>query len=164
MNLSLPIHLFIHFSLSLLAGIIVWRVWKKPFLVILAALCGGFLVDFDHFIDYFLAFGGNFNLYYFEKGFSFLKSGKMYTFFHGWEYVIILLLIAVFLNNKTAKIFFLALSLGLFFHLCADVIVDKMPIASYSIIHKAHNNFDIEKLVTPEHWEKDQERKKTLGF
>lgn len=164
MNLPLSLHISIHIILSILAGFIVWKVWKKPAASFISALISGVAVDFDHFIDYYLAFGWNFNLYYFKQGFEFLRSDKMYTLFHGWEYVIMLLLAVLIFRAKAVKTVFLALALGLFFHLSADVIIDGMPAKSYLIIYKIKNNFDIEKLVTPELWEKHQRERETFGF
>lgn len=164
MEIALPIHILIHVAASLLAGIIVWRIWKNPAAAFLSALISGVAVDFDHFIDYFLAFGWSFNFYYFTKGYEFLKSNKMYTLFHGWEYAVILLLAVFLLKNKTAKTICLALSLGLFFHLGTDVVIDKIPIKSYSIINKIRNNFEMQKLVTPEHWQKHEKKRERLKF
>lgn len=154
MGIPLPIHISIHVILSLIAGTIVWRIWRKPLVSFIFALISGVAVDFDHFIDYFLAFGWNFNFYYFTKGFEFLKSDKMYVFFHGWEYALVFLIMVIILKSKAAKSIFLALFFGLFFHLTADVFMDKTPPKSYSIFFRAKNNFDLEKLSYPEHWEK----------
>jgi hypothetical protein len=164
MGIPLPLHLSIHFLFSLLAGIIIWRVWRKPILAIFAAMLGGVLVDIDHFADYFLAYGWSFSWFYFIKGFEFLKSDKLYVLFHGWEYVLFLLLIAIILKNKASKSVFLALSLALFFHLGSDVFMDKVPPKTYFVIFRAKNNFDLEKLSYPEHWEKHLKYKKLYGF
>lgn len=164
MNISLPAHLSIHLLLSLSAGVIVWRVWKKPFLSFFGAIFGGLLIDLDHFIDYFLAFGWSFDFFYFIKGFEFLKTDKMYILFHGWEYVLVFFVALLVLKNKTAKSLCLALALALFFHLVSDVFMDKVSPKSYFIILRAEKNFDLEKIVTPEHWEKHQKQKKAFGF
>lgn len=164
MGIPLPIHISIHVILSLIAGMIVWRIWKKPSASFLSALISGVAVDFDHFIDYFMAFGWSFNFYYFTKGYEFLKTNKMYTLFHGWEYAAILFLAVFLLKNKTAKTALLALALGLFFHLGADVVIDKIPVKSYSIINKMRNKFEIEKLVAPEHWQKHEKKRERLKF
>lgn len=154
MNMPLTLHIAIHIFLSLAAGFIVWKIYKKPFLAFFFALLSGVAVDLDHFIDYFLAFGFHFRLDYFSQGYQFLKSEKVYVLFHAWEYVIILLIIFLFIKNKTGKAIFLSLALGLVFHLSADILIDAAPIKTYSIIYRAENNFEIEKLAYPEHWEK----------
>lgn len=162
--MALFFHLALHVALSLLAGFLVWIIYRKPLVALLSAIASGVLVDCDHFFDYFLAYGWNFNLYYFNRGFEFMKSNKMYTVFHGWEYVLVLVILWLIFKNITVKTICLALALGLLFHLVVDVCVDKVPVKSYSIIYKAENNFDLEKLVSPEHWEKHQRERKALGF
>jgi hypothetical protein len=164
MNMKLFFHLSIHVAFGLLAGFLVWRIYRRPFWSFLCSIMAGVFVDFDHFIDYFLAFGWSFNLYYFNQGFEFLKSNKIYIVFHGWEYVAVLIVLWLIAKNRTAKTIFLALALGLFVHLSADVYLDKVPVKFYSIIYRAENNFDLEKLATPEHWEKHQRNRKALGF
>lgn len=162
--MNLYLHLSIHIFLALLAGFIVWRMYYVSSWPLITSLVSGVAVDLDHLIDYYLAFGWSFNFYYFQGGLEFLKSNKMYTFFHGWEYVILFVALWLIFKNITAKTVFLSLALGLFFHLAADVAIDKVPVKSYSIIYKAKNNFDIEKLVIPEHWEKHKKIRKDLKF
>ncbi|HPN96160.1 MAG TPA: hypothetical protein PLK35_00175 [Candidatus Moranbacteria bacterium] len=160
--MNLFVHLLIHILFGLLAGFIVWRIWKKIILSFFSALLSGVAVDFDHLIDYFLVFGADFRLDYFINGYSFLKSDKIYVLFHGWEYVIIGAALALILENKTAKTIFLALSLGLFFHLSADVFIDNLPVKSYSLLYRAKNNFDSQKLLYPDHWQKHLRQKGEL--
>jgi hypothetical protein len=164
MGLPLSLHIFIHILFAFLAGIFVWRIWKKPFASFIFAFIGGVLIDLDHFIDYFLAYGVNFNLFYFIKGFEFLKTDKLYVLFHGWEYVLVSLAITLILKNKYAKSISLAFAVALFFHLSSDVILDKVPPKSYSVVFRAKNNFDLQKLSYPEHWEKHLKYKRIYGF
>lgn len=154
--MNLLLHLSIHIALSLLAGFVVWKLWKKPVASFAGGILGGFLIDLDHFIDYLLAFGLSFNIDYFLQGYQFLKSGKIYILFHGWEYVIILLLIAFLLKKRLIlKSIFLALAIGVFFHLATDLTInDGTTFRGYSIIYRMTNNFEIEKIVTPEHYKK----------
>lgn len=164
MNLSLPVHLSIHIAFSLLAGLVVWRIWGKPFWAFFFALAGGFLVDFDHFIDYYLAFGFDWSLDYFRNGYPFLKSGQILVLFHAWEYAAVLILSALLFKSKIAKTIFLSLALGLFFHLATDVVVDKMPVKSYFIIYRISHNFDIKYLDNPSNYEKYLQRKERVNF
>jgi hypothetical protein len=165
-------HLSIHLTLSLFASFLVWLFFEKHLSgIILGALLGGFLIDFDHFIDYFLAFGLNFKLSYFTRGYEFLKSDKIYILFHGWEYVILLVALALVLKNKTIRTigatgaFIFAIALGAFFHLGADIVLNEgMTVKSYSIIFRAKNNFQMEKIVTPEHWQNHIKKKTRVDF
>ena len=157
--MNLFLHLLIHFFFSLLAGFLVFRIWKKPLASFASAIFGGVLVDSDHLIDYLLAFGYHFRLDYFTQGYQFLKSDKIYILFHAWEYVAVLLLIALLVKNKTARSIALGLGIGLFFHLSTDVVIDAVPIRTYSIIYRAENNFEIQKMAYPEHWERHLRKK-----
>ena len=161
--MSLSIHLSIHLFFALLAGLIIWLFFRRnPFSALLGALLGGFMVDFDHFIDYFMAFPWNFHLNWFVKGYEFLKLDQIHLFFHAWEYVIILIALGIFLASKRAKVFFFSLALGLFFHLSGDVIMNEgLQIRSYSMIYKIRSGFQIEKLVTPEHYLENQEKRQS---
>ncbi|MCX6763733.1 MAG: hypothetical protein NTZ97_03330 [Candidatus Moranbacteria bacterium] len=164
---ALILHIIFHFLLSLLAGVIVWKLFNHPLLSVLSAIIGGVFVDFDHFFDYFIAFGLKFNLSYFINGYQFLKTDKLYLLFHGWEYVVILLILALVLKNRTsrtARTIWLGLALGLLFHLIADVNLNKIPASTYFISYRAVNNFDLKKLVTPEHWERHLILKKDLPY
>lgn len=164
MSLSLPVHLSIHLFFSLLAGSIVWRIWKKPLAAFLFAFLGGFLIDLDHFIDYFLAFGWHWNWLYFEKGYQFLKSGKIYLVFHSWEYVIILLLLVFLFRSKLVKTIFLALALGALFHLATDVVVDDEPPRSYFLTYRIAHHFDIAYIDSAENYAKYLQKKARIKF
>ena len=158
-NMSLTFHLAIHLFFSLLAGFLAWRIWKKPIVSFLGGVAGGFFVDLDHLIDYFLAFGTNFKLDYFLSGYQFLKSDKIYVLFHGWEYVIILLLLVWGLKSRILRSVFLSIALGLFFHLSTDIIIDGLPAKSYSLAYRASRGFDLKELVYPDHWQKHKSEK-----
>lgn len=162
--MSLISHLLIHIILSLIAGFLVFYATKKPISFVFS-LIGGVAVDFDHFIDYFLAFGCHFRLDYFEKGYQFLKSDKIYVLFHAWEYVIIMAVLAYFTRNKLIRAAIISLALGLFFHLGADSALNEgMKPQSYSLIYRTENNFDIERLVTPEHYKNHTKLKEQVKF
>lgn len=164
--MNLFLHLSAHVLTGVIAGYIVWRIWKNPFSAFLTSFAGGVLIDLDHLIDYFFAFGFKFRLEYFIKGYQFLASDKIYIFFHGWEYVILLAAIAWFIKfNIKLKAALLALALGMFFHLSIDTLTNEgAQFKVYSIIYRAKNNFDLRQLVTPEHYQDHQMRKKLINF
>jgi hypothetical protein len=168
--MPLSLHISIHVFSGLVAGYFVWRLWKKPLPAFISSFAGAVLIDFDHFIDYFLAFGMNFSaswrINYFTNGYQFLKTDKIYILFHGWEYIIIFLILGLFIfKKKTARTVFVALALGMLFHLTYDTNANAgMRFRSYSIIYRAENNFDLEKAVTPEHWQDHLRRKQLVKF
>ncbi len=159
--MSLALHLSLHVLTALLAGYIVWRLWRYPALSFGAAFFGAVLIDLDHFIDYFLAFGLHFSLPLFLHGDQFGQNDKIYVLFHGWEYGI-LLLGGGWLIKKNARLSaaFLALSFGTFFHLLIDVNVnDGMTYKSYSAVYRAIHNYEMKEIVTPEHYKNHLEQK-----
>jgi len=150
----------LHLALSLLVGLIVFKIWGRPIFSFAAAIAAGFLIDADHLVDYFLAFGWKFNFFHFIEGRQFLESDKLYLPLHGWEFVIVLIVITIIFKNKIFKSVALALGLSLFLHLTADTFWNHgLMFRSYSIIYRAKNNFEVEKLVTKKHWEKHKLRK-----
>jgi len=152
--MGLFFHLLTHVVLALLAGLLVWMTSGNMGIPFVAAFVGGVFIDLDHLIDYFFAFRTKFRMSYFLKGYQFLKSDKIYVLFHGWEYVIILLFFYVLLDNMVIQSSLLALALGMFFHLWTDVLINKIPARSYSLLYRMKNNFDMENLVTKEHRQK----------
>lgn len=151
--MGLVLHLSIHILLGIVAGLIAWLITKRFWASLISAVLAGVLIDLDHFIEYWLVYGWNFNLGQFIQGSEYLQSAKMRVFFHAWEYVIILLLAFWLIKNRKLKAVFLGIALGLFFHLGGDALINRIPLKSYSIIYRIANNFEMEKMVTPEHWE-----------
>lgn len=173
MNLPLPLHLLAHAATGVLCFLFVaYKYRQNRWIAFTGAMLGAFFVDLDHVIDYAMAFGSHFNLYYFFKGFQFLKSDKIYIFFHAWEWVILLFIIYLLLRssefkrgtkwsslfkriNKKAKeslaIFILALALGLTAHLLVDSTLNEMKLQSYTITYRMLQDFDLRKLVVSSH-------------
>lgn len=160
--MGLFLHLLAHIGLSVLAGLLVWKFFGHAIIAFPAAFVGGVLIDLDHLIDYFLAFGAKFRLEYFLKGYQFLESDKIYIFFHGWEYVVALLFFYGISENAILQTSLLSLALGMFFHLWTDVIINKVPLRSYFLFHRMKKRFDMVNLVTEEHRQKHLALKKTM--
>jgi len=150
----LPLHLFIHFTLAVLAGFSVGYYYNKLKIGIIAGIIGGFLIDLDHVLEYFLVYGWHFNIIYFFQGREFLLSDKIHIYFHAWEYLPILLILAWLLRKKkTIMIFILALTLGIFFHLTTDHFINQYPWRNYSLIYRVKVNFSAPRLLSPEQYQ-----------
>jgi len=137
-----------HVIVSLLLGYIVWRLFglsdRKSLLIsLLFSFLGGVLIDVDHFIDHFLSFGLNFNYDYFIKGEYFLKS-KAYIVFHGFEYVIIFGVLALFLKTRKKKMMLMGLALGMLSHLLIDILLFPNPIKGYFILYRLLHGFNVD--------------------
>jgi len=128
-----------HFILSIIAGVIVGYLmhnwWAIP-----VALISGFFIDVDHLIDYFLYHRAKFNLAEFLSGKTFDLSGKVYVFFHGFEYAAIFAIIGLLIPNLAWLFFSLALSN--FLHLIYDTISNKPIWMTYFLIYRIAKNFD----------------------
>lgn len=152
--MDLVFHLSLHVLTALIAGYIVWRFWRMSTLSFISAFFGAVLIDLDHVIDYFFAFGLSFDLFSFVQGNQFAKNDKIYVLFHGWEYVILLAIVAWLIKrNIKLKVTIVALTLGAFFHLLIDTSInDGMTLRGYSVIYRSANKYEMEKIVTTEHY------------
>lgn len=109
------------------------------------ALAVAFFVDVDHLLDYLLAEGFRVDFKSFFSGEFFSKWGKLVIFFHGWEYVLIFLVL--FLFTKTPV--FAVLSIALFSHYTVDFFtnpcVDKF---GYFLTFRLRNKFRFNKVLS----------------
>lgn len=161
--MPLSLHESIHVLLSVIIGLAIWRLYGKIKLSFITAFIGGILIDFDHLIDYFINYGFSFNLINFINGYQFLESGKIYIFFHGYEYVVILLIMFLFVkNNKTVKTIILALALAMLAHLIFDSMINGMYVKVYSVIERTRSGFNLKEFVPPTHYQLDIEKRKKL--
>lgn len=145
--MSLLIHLLIHASLALLVGFLASLYFGKKTLIILVSLLTGFFIDLDHLLEYLLYFR-SFNLNDFLNSQHLLESGQVFLFFHAWEYLILLIILAVIFHRRyLIKVILITAALSLFVHLVSDCFINKMPFKYYSLIYRAQNNFLIEKIL-----------------
>lgn len=154
--MGLTLHLSVHVLTAFVAGYMVWRIWRKPLVSFGAAFFGAVLIDLDHLVDYFFAFGLHFDLASFLQGAQFDKNEKIYVLLHGWEYVILLLILAWLIRkNIQLKVGILAFALGAFFHLVLDTNINQgMSVKGYSILYRSVQGFEMEQVVTAEHYQK----------
>ncbi|EKE10694.1 MAG: hypothetical protein ACD_15C00212G0015 [uncultured bacterium] len=159
--MSLTLHLAIHFFFSILAGLLSWAFFGSPIVSLAAGIAGGFFVDLDHWIDYFIAFGARFDVKSFMKCEQFLKSDKLYLFFHGWEITMIFLAAAIFAQGEWVRPAINAFAWGMLFHLVSDVFINKgMGFKGYSIFYRMRNGFLAEKIVDPREHRKGLARRR----
>ncbi len=178
--MNLFTHELTHIFLSLFSGFIIWKLIsnKQKFLLVslISGIIGGFLIDLDHFVDYFLAFPYTLNINYFLKGYQFLKSDKIYVPLHSYELILFLLITSIALwnmslrakrSNPKQNLFFTSiivfiLSLSMFSHIALDIVDNELPIPTYSLIYRINKNFEIKNLVYPDHYRYHLEQKKIL--
>lgn len=136
----IPLDLFLdeiaHGLFALPFATFLWLKTKKAkyfFLVLLVT----YIIDFDHWVDYFLANGTYINLKTFFKMDYFSQNGRVFVIFHAWEYAFILLFLAY---KKGWESIFALLAMALLPHLVYDSITLN-SIIFYSITYRALNGF-----------------------
>ncbi len=158
-------HVFIHFALAAIVGIIGFYITGSRgigmFLLFLSSsVLGGFLIDLDHLIDYFFAFGFDFNLNHFFKGYQFLKTDKVYVLLHSFEIYFLITVGGLLIQNNYIIVFAQALLV----HLFSDIIINKLPFRMYSFIYRFVHNFDTKYLVSSNTYKKHQDSKERFKF
>lgn len=129
----------IHFSLSLLLGLVIGLVYKNYWTIVVSVIFG-FLLDSDHLIDYLLS--NNFkrlNINEFFAGKYFVQTDKVYLVFHGFEYCIILVFLAFVLENW--QWLFIASAFSLAAHLIYDLVHNRPKLLTYFIVYRALHRF-----------------------
>lgn len=93
-------HLLQHLGLILLvAGFWIWQTGN--WLLLLPAFAFGILIDLDHWLDYWFAFGFEINLKKFFNPAGYVnKNQKVYVLLHGWEYLLPLFFLGRFWETK----------------------------------------------------------------
>lgn len=163
--MPLYIHLAIHFLLAVLVGYLCGRVFKQVRLGIIVGIIGGFLIDLDHVLEYFLIFGTTFNLEYFLESRQFLISEKIRLYFHAWEYVpIFLLLVWFFRAKQKLQLIFVTLAFSSSVHLISDVLINNYYFRYYSIVYRYERDFSSSQLLSEEQYQRNLEYKKELGI
>ena len=133
---------FIHLTLSIIAGLIIYAFTGNAWVFGLAVL-SGFAIDGDHLIDYFIYLIGKkkkFSLAEFFKAHYFDEQGKVYLFLHGFEYAAVLIILGFFISNLNWL--FWPLGLSLIFHLIYDTISNKPIWPTYFISFRISKNFN----------------------
>jgi hypothetical protein len=163
--MPLYIHLFIHFILAVLVGFYFGGIMKKKWLGVLIGILGGFLIDIDHVLEYFLVYGLQFNFQYFIESRQFLTSDKIRIYFHAWEYFPLLLILSwLFRRQKYIKFILLTLAFAGLVHLVTDVFINGYKLRYYSIYYRYINNFSTPRLLSPADYQLNLDYKTELGI
>ena len=163
--MPLIIHLFIHLFFAILTGYLAGKYFKKLELGILCGFIGGFLIDFDHVLEYFLVYGLSFDLMYFLQGRQFLISDQVRIWFHAWEYLPLLLLLAfIFRKKEAVRVALITLAFAGGVHLLSDSVINRQPLKFYSLINRASVDFSAKELMRPEEYELNQKWKREMGL
>jgi len=127
----------IHLSLSTVIGLLFWP--TSGIFGLVGAICAGFLVDSDHLIDYliYLKNWRKFSLKQFISSEQFVKTNKLYIFFHSWEYGLIFLILGITLNQPIIT----TISISYLTHLTIDQLTNDVRPTTYFILARARHGF-----------------------
>jgi hypothetical protein len=163
--MSLFLHLLIHFILAVLSGYLIGRFFNREKLGIIFGILGGFLIDLDHVLEYFMVFGARFNIVYFLESRQFLISDKIRLIFHAWEYLPLLLFIAfLFRKKEGVKVALVTLAIAGSIHLVSDVFINNYYFRYYSIVYRYQQDFEAKKLLSSQTYQLNLDYKKELGL
>ncbi|MCQ9207090.1 MAG: hypothetical protein NG740_04335 [Omnitrophica bacterium] len=132
-------HAIISFSL----GALLWFFTKSVYAGILCFL-SGWLIDFDHVIEYALQYGfKNFKFKTIYQTCKLVLFDRLYLIFHAYEIMIILWVATI----ATKNIYLLGISIGYSSHLIMDVITNPVLPFSYFITRRFLKQFKIHELM-----------------
>ena len=135
-----------HLIAALVAALVVYMFFGDIRYSILAIVVA-FFVDVDHLLDYFLAEGLKIDLKSFFSGEFFNKWKRVVIIFHGWEYVLVFLILFVFTKNPIFAVF----SISLFAHYTVDVFTNRHVYKfGYFLIFRLKHKFSIAKILSQE--------------
>jgi len=140
----LLLHEFIHFFLTSLVAIFFWLKFKDKRLI-LAAFLFGFLIDIDHWFDYFSYFGPAINFKNFFNVTTYVHgSGKTFIPLHGWEYLVVFWLIGKYIGKRfKIKSLEWAIVLTYLAHLLWDNFSFSHHPLAYFFTYRFFNNFSL---------------------
>ena len=163
--MPLAIHLSIHFTLAVLSGYLIGRFFNREKIGLIFGILGGFLIDLDHVLEYFLIYGLHFNLQYFFESRQFLISDQIRLYFHAWEYLPILLILAyIFKKKKNIKVALITLAFAGTIHLISDVFINNYYFKYYSIYYRYSLNYSAKDLLPSAIYDLNREQKLELGL
>jgi hypothetical protein len=116
----------------------------KSELIAGASFFCGFLIDFDHVLDYIREYGFRNNAKDFFRIFHETRFNKLFLIFHAWELVIGLFLLAALSGYNELII---GISIGMFHHLLLDQIANGVTPWGYFIIYRAVKKFSTNDIV-----------------
>lgn len=163
--MSLALHLGVHFALAVLTGYLLGSYFNNKKLGVIFGILGGFLIDLDHVLEYFLVYGASFNLEWFFQSRQFLASDMVRLYFHAWEYLPVLLILAfIFRKKEKVKIALVVLALSGAVHLVSDVLINDSYFKYYSLYYRASHNFSASELVPAYQYEQNARLMEDLGM
>jgi hypothetical protein len=137
----------VHIATSFSLSVGLWFFTKSAYAALLCFV-SGFLIDFDHAVEYFLHYG--FKDFSFKRIYqvsSDMLFEKLHLFLHAGEIVILLWVAYLFTDN----IYLLGIAVGYSSHLILDFAGNPLHVFSYFLIRRFMKGFETELLVRKDH-------------
>ena len=131
-----------HLAASTIISVVLYAIFKSWGLTI-SSFVTGIFIDLDHVIDYFGEHGLRFNTKDFFLFFYAEKHRKITMIFHGWELLVILVVIAKLTNWEP---WVTGVLIGYGQHMIFDYFYSRTTFATYSLLWKWKNKFNSEVL------------------
>lgn len=142
----------IHISCGIVSGIVTYIATKS---LPCSVACGfsNFMFDIDHCLEYTLYCMGTKEKPMIKSFFSgeyFSKKRTLGVIFHGYEYILLLLLIALtaFFTRVSSFCIWAGILIGYTEHMILDLIGNDCSVKGYSLIYRMLVHFDINKICT----------------
>lgn len=139
----------IHIPCGIVSGLLVFAVTKK---IIFSFSCciANFMFDIDHCFEYFLfcvQHRERPTLKRFFSGEYFAEKGTIGVIFHGYEYLLIFLLLSIYFKFSTYYVWG-GIFIGYMEHMILDLVGNDCSIKGYSLIYRIIVHFNINKICT----------------
>lgn len=142
---ELLVHEVLHLIIGTLLGFTLFKITRKKE-VILWVILASLLIDIDHLVDYFLAYGFSFNLSVVSSGEYFDLNKKAILPFHSWEVALISVSLG-FIKSIRYRIIFLSIGVGMLGHLLVDQVTNAPPRDFFFILVRITHDF-----LQPDYW------------
>lgn len=110
-----------------------------------ASLIAGIFIDIDHVFDFVREYGATLNSKLFFESFYTTRYKKIVLLFHGWEWIILLALVAIYQQYPALLT---GITLGMLHHLIADQMTNTKNKWCYFFIYRLSKNFQT-KIIIP---------------
>jgi hypothetical protein len=128
-------------SSALVAGIlyVLFKSWSMS----VSCFLSGIFIDIDHIYDYVREFGLPFRIRDFIHAVYTAKLNRMTLFFHSWEVMFLILMIAALTNWNPLIV---GIFIGFGHHIILDKIYTGVPLQRYFYMYRKKRDFQIESL------------------
>jgi hypothetical protein len=128
-----------HTAISVVIAGILYMIFKSWSLAI-SSLLTGILIDLDHLFDYFFIHNTRFNIKDFFDYFYEERHQKLVMIFHGWEWLILLGIIAKLTNWNPV---ITGILIGFVQHIILDIIFNvPTSLRAFFVLWRYKNNFE----------------------